>query len=96
MAEGQRLYEELTLYLQIEKYIVSPKADQATPSLKRILSDRKEENRERRLRLVEQLGNLMATGDFYVLGQKPSIKAGLHPTSLLDELVNYLIANTYS
>lgn len=96
MAEGQRLYEELTLYLQIEKYIISPKADQATPSLKRILADRKEENRERRLRLVEQLGNLMATGDFYVLGQKPSIKAGLHPTSLLDEVINYLIANTYS
>jgi hypothetical protein len=31
-----------------------------------------------------------------VLGQKPDIKAGLHPTTLLDELVNYLIANTYS
>jgi len=25
MAEGHRLYEELTLYLQIEKYIISPK-----------------------------------------------------------------------
>ena len=96
MAEGTRLYEELTLYLQIEKYIISPKADQATPSLKRILADRKEENRERKLRLVDQLGSLMATGDFYVLGQKPDIKAGLHPTTLLDELVNYLIANTYS
>jgi hypothetical protein len=96
MAEGQRLYEELTLYLQIEKYIISPKAGQATPSLKRILADRKEENRERKLRLVEQLSNLMTIGDFYVLGQKPDIKAGLHPTSLLDEVVNYLIANTYS
>lgn len=96
MAEGHRLYEELNLYLQIEKYIISPKADQATPSLKRILGDRKDENRERRLRLVEQLGNLMATGDYYVLGQKPDIKPGLHPTSLLDEVINYLIANTYS
>ncbi|MDD5632716.1 MAG: BREX system P-loop protein BrxC, partial [Methylococcales bacterium] len=96
MAEGQRLYEELTLYLQIEKYIVSPKAGQATPSLKRILADRKEENRERKLRLVEQLSHLMTLGDFYVLGQKPGIKAGLHPASLLDEVVNYLIANTYS
>lgn len=95
MAEGQRLYEELTLYLQIEKYIISPKAGQATLSLKRILDDRKEENRERKLRLVEQLSNLMTLGDFYVLGQKPDIKAGLHPTSLLDEVVNYLIANTY-
>ena len=96
MAEGQRLYEELTLYLQIEKYIISPKAGQATPSLKRILADRKEENRERKQRLVEQLSHLMTLGDFYVLGQNPDIKAGLHPTSLLDEVVNYLIANTYS
>ena len=38
----------------------------------------------------------MATGNFYVLGQKPAIKAGLHSTNLLDELINYLIANTYS
>lgn len=30
LAEGQRLDIELALYLQIEKYIVSPKADQAT------------------------------------------------------------------
>ncbi|MDO9162632.1 MAG: BREX system P-loop protein BrxC [Methylococcaceae bacterium] len=96
MAEGQRLFQELTLYLQIEKYIISPKAGQATPSLKRILTDRKDENRERKTRLVDQLSTLMATGDFYVLGQKPDIKAGLHPTTLLDELINYLIANTYS
>jgi len=45
LAEGERLDIELALYLQIEKYIVSPKADQATPSLKRILGDRKDENR---------------------------------------------------
>ncbi|MBS3952115.1 MAG: BREX system P-loop protein BrxC [Methylomicrobium sp.] len=96
MAEGQRLFQELTLYLQIEKYIISPKAGQATPSLKRILTDRKDENRERKTRLVDQLSTLMSTGDFYVLGQKPDIKAGLHPTTLLDELINYLIANTYS
>ncbi len=96
MAEGYRLYEELSLYLQIEKYIISPKADQATPSLKRILGDRKEENRERRQRLVAQLSELLATGDYTILGQKPAIKSGLHPTSLLDEVINYLVANTYS
>lgn len=96
MAEGHRLFEELSLYLQIEKYIISPKADQATPSLKRILADRKDENRERKMRLVGQLGDLMVTGDFYVLGQKPDIKTGSHPTNLLDEVVNYLISNTYA
>ncbi|NOT17080.1 MAG: BREX system P-loop protein BrxC [Sulfuriferula sp.] len=96
IAEGERLDIELTLYQQIEKYIVSPKASSsATPSIKRILEDRKAENRERRSRLVEQLSNLMLTGDFYVLGQKPQIKAA-SPTTLLDELLNYLISNTYT
>ena len=94
-AEGDRLDIELTLYLQIEKYIDSPKATTAAASLKRILSDRKDENRERRGRILAQLGELMVTGDFYALGQKPQIKAA-SPTTLLDELVNYLISNTYT
>jgi len=95
LAEGERLDIELALYLQIEKYIISPKADQATPSLKRILADRKDENRERRQRLVHQLSALMTTGDFYALGQVLQIKAGT-PATVLDELLNYLITNTYS
>jgi hypothetical protein len=95
LGEGERLDIELALYLQIEKYIVSPKADQATPSLKRILSDRKEENRERRLRLVHQLSGLIAAGDFYAMGQPVQFKA-VSPEKVLDELLNYLITNTYS
>jgi hypothetical protein len=95
MAEGDRLDIELTLYLQIEKYIESPRAGIAAASMKRILMDRKEENRERRARLLAQLSDLMLTGDFYALGQKPQIKAA-SPTTLLDELVSYLISNTYT
>ena len=95
LAEGERLDIELALYLQIEKYIVSPKADQATPSLKRILADRKDENRERRQRLVHQLSELMTQGDFYALGQLVAIKA-TSPATVLDELLNYLVTNTYS
>lgn len=94
MGEGERLDIELALYLQIEKYIVSPKADQATPSLKRILADRKDENRERRLRLVHQLSALITSGDFYALGQSVQFKAA-SPEKVLDELLNYLITNTY-
>ena len=95
LAEGERLDIELATYQQIEKYIVSPKADQATPSLKRILADRKDENRERRQRLVHQLSELILAGDFYALGQPVQIKAG-NPTAVLDGLGNYLITNTYS
>ncbi len=95
LAEGERLDIELVLYLQIEKYIVSPKADQATPSLKRILADRKDENRERRLRLELQLSELITSGDFYALGQSVQIRAN-SPDRVLDGLLNYLITNTYN
>jgi uncharacterized protein YqeY len=95
MAEGDRLDIELSLYLQIEKYIDSPKASSTGGSLKRILMDRKDENRERRDRILAQLSDLMVTGDFYALGQKLQLKAA-GPTTLLDELVNYLISNTYT
>ena len=44
---------------------------------------------------MEQIGKLMTGGDFYVLGQKFSAKA-VAPASLLDDLVNYLVTNTYS
>lgn len=95
LAEGERLDSELTQYQQIEKYIGSPKANTATPSLKKILSERKDENRERRQRLVAQAADLMLTGDFYVKGQVFRSKAATAPT-LLDELINYLVTNTYN
>ena len=95
LGEGDRLDIELALYQKIEKYIISPKADQASASLKRILADRKEENRERRHRLVHQLSNLIAEGEFFAMGQSVAIKAS-SPDKVLDDLLNYLITNTYS
>ncbi|MFM2406352.1 MAG: hypothetical protein RL223_4232 [Pseudomonadota bacterium] len=92
--EGQRLDVELTLYLQIEKYVDGPKAATATPSLKDIMAKRKGENRQRRTRLVHQLGELMLAGTVFAKGQKLPNKAG-SPTGLLDEVVNYLVTNTF-
>ncbi|AWI80381.1 ATPase [Parazoarcus communis] len=95
LAEGERFDLELTLYRQIEKYIDSPKASNATPSLRTILLNRKDENRERRTRLREQLSTMLVQGDFHALGQRVELKS-TNPTSLLDELGNYLITNTYT
>ena len=95
LAEGERFDIELTLYRQIEKYIDSPKASNATPSLRTILLNRKDENRERRSRLREQLSSMLLQGDFYALGQRIELKSS-NPTSLFDELGNYLITNTYT
>jgi len=95
MAESSRLDIELNLYLQIEKYIDSPKASSAADPLKRILGDRKDENRERRTRLIDQLATALVNGDSYALGQKFPSKAAA-PSTQIDELVNYLISNTYT
>lgn len=95
MESGSRVDVELKTYRQIENYIASPKNDNATTSIKRILSDRKEENRERRQRIRDQIEALMVAGDFYALGQKVAVKAST-PLALLDDLMAYLIANTYS
>jgi hypothetical protein len=95
LAEGDRFDIELTLYHQIEKFINSPKASNANASLRTILSNRKDENRERRSRLIDQLSTLMITGDLYAKGQKYQTKAST-PSTLIDDLINYLITNTYT
>jgi hypothetical protein len=95
MANDARVDVELRTYVQIEKYIASPKNDAASPSLKRILLDRKDENRERKARILSQLADLISQGDFYALGQKLSFKP-LGPAVILDETLNYLVSNTYS
>lgn len=95
MANDARVDVELRTYVQIEKYIASPKNDAASPSLKRILLDRKDENRERKARILAQLADLISRGDYYALGQKLSFKP-LGPAVILDETLNYLVCNTYS
>jgi hypothetical protein len=94
LANEGRVDVELRTYLQIEKYI-GPKNDLATPALKRILMDRKEENRDRRARLLLQLSSMMTNGKVYALGQQPHVK-GQAPSTLVDELLNYLVSNTFS
>jgi hypothetical protein len=95
MANDARVDVELRTYVQIEKYISGPKTDAATPSLKRILLDRKDENRERKTRILAQLADLLSRGDFYALGQKLALKPQ-GPSVILDEALNYLVSNTYS
>jgi hypothetical protein len=95
MENGSRVDLELRTYRQIENYIANPKNDNPSVSIKRILLDRKDENRLRRERIRDQIEALMLAGDFYVLGQKLSIKAGA-PLVMLDEMLGYLVANTYS
>lgn len=95
MDEVDRFDIELTQYLQVEKYIASPKASSANASTKVIIQNKKDENRERRARLIQQLEKSLVSGEVYILGQKPEFKATASST-LLDEVINYLVTNSYN
>lgn len=95
VGEMERFDIELTQYLQVEKYIDSPKASSANASTKVIIQNKKEENRERKARLIQQLSDAIVAGDVFILGQQPELKAA-SPSTLLDEVINYLVTNTYN
>lgn len=95
VGEMERFDIELTQYLQVEKYIDSPKASSANASTKVIIQNKKDENRERRARLIQQLSDAVVTGEVFILGQQPGLKATA-PSTLLDEVINYLVTNTYN
>jgi hypothetical protein len=92
--QGERLYEELQTYLKIEQFIQN-KFDNASPTGRKILTFKKDENRERKERLRFQLERLIVTGDVYALGEQVQIKA-TGSQAVLEEAINYLVSNTYT
>lgn len=95
LADNIDLGRELRTYVQTEKYI-RLKSDAAAPdTLKRILRDRADENRDRRNRLNAILEKFMIEADYYALGQ--SLQQTASPSrSALGAAVNYLIQNIYT
>jgi len=94
LEQGERLYEELQTYLKIEQFIQS-KYDNTSPTGKKILTIKKDENRDRKERLRFQLERLIVTADLYALGEPVQVKAA-GPQAVLDEAINYLVSNTYT
>lgn len=95
LPEMERFDIELAHYLQIENYIASPKASSANASTKAIIQNKKDENRERRARLIQQLSQAVSDADVYIMGQQPEFKSTA-PSTLLDDIINYLVTNTYN
>jgi hypothetical protein len=81
--------------LQTDKYIRLKNTDSAPATLKRILSERADENRTRRERLLLLLDRLFVEADCYALGQALEIKASSSATALAEAL-SYLIQNLYT
>ena len=89
------LVRELRTFLQTERYI-RLKSDAATsPTLRRILSDRADENRQRKTRLVAVLDDLMFRADYYALGTSLENHAS-SSRKAFDDSLDYLVLNIYS
>jgi hypothetical protein len=95
LPDDKRLASEIRASIQTDKYLRS-RGDSSLPSAtRRIHSDLAEENRDRRLRLVTILHDSIISADTFAAGQKITAKATA-PVALLDELMGYLVQNTFS
>lgn len=95
LADRQEFGRELRTLLQTEKYNRLKNDPSAPDSLRKILKDRIEQNRERKTRLIVLLETLLQESDYYAFGKTLQVKATSARTAK-DEGINYLIENIYS
>lgn len=89
------LGRELRQYIQTEKYIRTKSDDTSPETTKRIHRAMADNNRERRERLKNVLGNLVSDASYFAAGQRVEIKSST-PSTALDEALEYLIDNSFS
>ena len=92
--DEKTLAGEIRTYLQTDKYIARKNDGTASPSTRKILNERADENRQRRERLNNIIERLMMEAKYYAAGQvhkqpSGSVRAGV------DEALNYLVKNTF-
>lgn len=88
------LGRELRAYLQTDKYLKRKNDGTLSQSTLRILSERGQDNQHRRERLVKLLGDMLARAEVYAAGEPLKPKAG-KPEGVLEEALEYLVANTF-
>lgn len=94
LADDKELGREIRAWLQTRKYIDQKSDSAAAPTLKRILADRAEENRDRRARLVDLVAKLMVEADYFAIGQTLDLHVA-SPGTAVDAGLAYLIENIY-
>jgi len=85
---------EIRTYLQTQKYIKNKSDASASKTLKEILRDRQEQNRERKERLTGLIEILIVEAEYFTLGKSIVIKAGTLGKAV-EEAFNYLIRNVF-
>lgn len=94
LPDAAKLNEEIRLLLQTESYVKNKSGSALPTSTDRILRDRQEENRKRRVRLGDTLRAMLAEASIFVSGTKLEVKSG-QPKENLAKALEYLIGNAY-
>lgn len=94
LADDTSLAKEMQQYLQTEKYISRKYDGRQAQSIQSIINRYKDENRERKNRLIATLDEMLAGADIYVAGQKFDTNTGSAKTAIA-EAFNNLINNTF-
>src|SRR5262249_19786093 len=95
LGNDETLGRELRTYLQTAKYLARKNDGTLSESIKRILRECAEDNRQRRERLTVLLGDMLAGTEFFVAGHLLKVKA-TKPDAAVEEAMEYLIQNTFS
>jgi len=67
LSDNEQLGKEIKSLLKTDKYIA--RKNDGNEEIRRILNDRKSENRERKTRLIELVKSLLVNAEFYINGQ---------------------------
>ncbi|KPA14790.1 DNA repair ATPase [Candidatus Magnetomorum sp. HK-1] len=95
LPDDPKLITEIRTYLQTQKYIKNKSDASASSSLKQILRDRADQNRERKDRLTDLVETLIVDAEYFTLGKSIEIKSG-SSSKAIEESFNYLIQNVFS
>ncbi|EAR55883.1 hypothetical protein SKA34_16980 [Photobacterium sp. SKA34] len=94
MADSERLYRDLILYHQTEKYSVHATKSTQQDSIKRIIAEKRSYNAERLLQLKQLVAKLIGTAKYYVAGQDLEL-TGDDGQSKIIKAFGELIKRTY-
>lgn len=93
LLENEKIIQEIREYIKTEKYI--QRKNDGNPEIRRILEDRKSENRERKKRIINIVNEMLQKAEFYIAGQLFD-PATQDPYSSFLKAFDYLIDNTFS
>lgn len=93
LPDNERLGKEIQMFLKTDKYIA--RKNEGNPEVKRILDERKAENRERKIRIVENVRELLTRAEFYINGQVWRDESE-DPLTMRIKALDYLVDNTFS